>query len=55
MAGKKVPERRSGLHPSEKELPERRSGAFSHKKNTPAFIHLSQPESSRLQLFSTKH
>jgi hypothetical protein len=32
MAGKKkVPERRSGLHPSEKELPERRSGAFRHK------------------------
>jgi hypothetical protein len=25
MAGKKVPERRSGLRPSEKELPERRS------------------------------
>jgi hypothetical protein len=34
MAGKKVPERRSGLRPSEKELPERRSGTFSHK-NTP--------------------
>jgi hypothetical protein len=35
MAGKKkVPERRSGLCPSEKELPERRSGAFRHK-NTP--------------------
>jgi hypothetical protein len=35
MAGKKkVPERRSGLRPSEKELPERRSGAFRHK-NTP--------------------
>jgi hypothetical protein len=28
---KKVLERRSGLHPSEKELPERRSGAFRHK------------------------
>jgi hypothetical protein len=34
---KKVPERRSGLHPSEKELPERRSGAVRHK-NTPGFI-----------------
>jgi hypothetical protein len=34
---KKVPERRSGLLPSEKELPERRSGAFRHK-NTPGFI-----------------
>jgi hypothetical protein len=35
MAGKKkVPERRSGLRPSEKELPERRFGAFRHK-NTP--------------------
>jgi hypothetical protein len=32
--GKKVPERRSGLRPSEIELPERRSGAFRHK-NTP--------------------
>jgi hypothetical protein len=33
MAGKKkVPERRSGLRPSEKELPERLSGAFRHKK-----------------------
>jgi hypothetical protein len=39
MAGKKVPERRSGLRPSEKELPERRSGAFRHK-NTPAFIRI---------------
>jgi hypothetical protein len=28
---KKVPERRSWLHPSEEELPERRSGAFRHK------------------------
>jgi hypothetical protein len=35
MAGKKkVPERHSGLRPSEKELQERRSGAFRHK-NTP--------------------
>jgi hypothetical protein len=35
MAGKKkVPERRSGLRPSEKELLERRSGVFRHK-NTP--------------------
>jgi hypothetical protein len=35
MAGKKkIPERRSGLRPSEKELPERRSGALRHK-NTP--------------------
>jgi hypothetical protein len=35
MAGKKkVPERRSGLRPSQKELPERLSGAFRHK-NTP--------------------
>jgi hypothetical protein len=39
MAGKKVPERRSGLRPSEKELPERRSGAFHHK-NTPLFFSL---------------
>jgi hypothetical protein len=38
MAGKKkVPERCSGLRPSEKELPERRSGAFRHK-NTPAIM-----------------
>jgi hypothetical protein len=37
MAGKKeVPERRSGLRPSEKELPEWRSGAFRHK-NTPGY------------------
>jgi hypothetical protein len=34
---KMVPERCSGLRPSEKELLERRSGAFRHK-NTPAFI-----------------
>jgi hypothetical protein len=33
---KNVPERRSGLRPSEKELPERRSGAFRHK-NTPVY------------------
>jgi hypothetical protein len=32
---KELPERRSGLRPSEKELSERRSGAFRHK-NTPA-------------------
>jgi hypothetical protein len=39
MAGKnKVPERRSGLRPSEKALPERRSGAFRHK-NTPVHTH----------------
>jgi hypothetical protein len=32
MSGKeKVPERRTGLRPSEKELPEHRSGAFCHK------------------------
>jgi hypothetical protein len=38
MVGKeKVPERRSGLRPSEKELPERRSGEFRHK-NTPGFM-----------------
>jgi hypothetical protein len=38
MAGKKkVPERRSGLRPSETELLERRSGAFLHK-NTPDFM-----------------
>jgi hypothetical protein len=28
---KKVPERRSGLRPSEKEIPEWRSSAFLHK------------------------
>jgi hypothetical protein len=39
MAEKKVPERRSGLRPSEKELPERRSGAFRHK-NTLVIIAL---------------
>jgi hypothetical protein len=39
MAGKKVPERRSGLRPSEKELPERRSGAFRHK-NTPVCVYI---------------
>jgi hypothetical protein len=38
--GKKSPERRSGLHPSEKELPERRSGAFRHK-NTPGVANIS--------------
>jgi hypothetical protein len=43
MAGKKeVPERRSGLRPSEKELPERSSGAFRHK-NTPGYDHNSFP------------
>jgi hypothetical protein len=31
IPGKKVPERRSGLCPSEKELSKRRSGAFRHK------------------------
>jgi hypothetical protein len=34
MTGKKVPERCSSLHPSEKELPECCSGMFCHK-NTP--------------------
>jgi hypothetical protein len=34
--GKKAPERRSGLRPSEKELPEWLSGAFRHH-NTPGF------------------
>jgi hypothetical protein len=29
--GKKIPERRSGLRPSEEEPPQRRSGAFHHK------------------------
>jgi hypothetical protein len=38
MSGKKAPERRSGLRPSEKELPERRSGALCHK-NTLALIY----------------
>jgi hypothetical protein len=39
MTGKKkVPKRRSGLRPSEKELPERRSGAFRHK-NTPDYYY----------------
>jgi hypothetical protein len=36
-ARKKVPERRCGLRPSEKERPERRTGAFRHK-NTPCFL-----------------
>jgi hypothetical protein len=34
MPGKKVLERRSGMHPSEKELPEQCTGMFHHK-NTP--------------------
>jgi hypothetical protein len=38
MAGKKVPENRSGLRLSEKELLERRSGALDHK-NTPELKH----------------
>jgi hypothetical protein len=36
VPGNKVPERRSGLRPSEKELMKRRSGAFRHK-NTPVY------------------
>jgi hypothetical protein len=36
MPEKKVPERRSGLCPSEKELLERHSGGFLHK-NTPEY------------------
>jgi hypothetical protein len=36
MPGKKVPERHSGLRPSEKELLERCSGEFRHK-NIPAY------------------
>jgi hypothetical protein len=31
ILGKKVPERRTGSRPSEKELPERRSGEFRLK------------------------
>jgi hypothetical protein len=31
MPGKKVPEHRSGLRPSEKELPEQHYGSFRHK------------------------
>jgi hypothetical protein len=34
MPGRRVPERRSGLHPFEEELMERHSGTFYHK-NTP--------------------
>jgi hypothetical protein len=37
MPGKKVPEHRSSLRPSEKELQEWRFGALRHK-NTPAYI-----------------
>jgi hypothetical protein len=37
MPGKKAPEHRSGLRPSQKELLEWCSGAF-HYKNTPDFI-----------------
>jgi hypothetical protein len=37
MPGKKVPECRSSLRPSEKELPKWRSG-MCHHKNTPVFI-----------------
>jgi hypothetical protein len=33
--GKNVPERCSGLHPSEKELPGRQHSSVSHHKNTP--------------------
>jgi hypothetical protein len=36
--GKKAPERRSGLCPSEKEHTEQRSDAFRHK-NTPGYNH----------------
>jgi hypothetical protein len=43
MERKKVPERRSGLRPSEKELPERRSGAFRHK-NTPGLFRSEFPD-----------
>jgi hypothetical protein len=36
MPEKNVPERRTGLRPSEKEHPERSSSAFRHK-NTPQY------------------
>jgi hypothetical protein len=39
MPGKKVPERYSGLCPSDKELQEQRSSVFRHK-NTPGFINM---------------
>jgi hypothetical protein len=51
---KKVPERRSGLRPSEKELPERRSGAFRHKNTrTPIYnlVSLYSVSSKRMRLF----
>jgi hypothetical protein len=49
---KKVPERRSGLRPSEKELPERRSGAFRHK-NTSGSNRLNNQPSIHYSFFET--
>jgi hypothetical protein len=40
MRGKKIPERRSGLRPTENELMERRFWASRHKKISYMYIYL---------------
>jgi hypothetical protein len=53
MPGKKVPGRRPGLRPSEKELREWRSGAFRHKMPLPIDNTWSYPEPSVLSISTT--
>jgi hypothetical protein len=54
MPGRRVPERRSGLHPVEKELMERHSGTFFHK-NTLVFKYTSSYKSFFMLIRSSEN